>query len=199
MRDILYDAAVEYQKLRGIIYNIVIGRKNKSFKIRLHFPPESFFHLAGLQHLEDITFPSTNKERIYKEILKQRFTIKDIESSVFFKKWFIEERLENFKLLQSMIESNSFYYKINTSKYIQYTSIKADYLCEHIHELNTIYLFIVMARCPKFENECKGCSLFTKHDYDYTNGTAKTTTLLIEKEENNETELIYRNPSYISS
>lgn len=45
------------------------GRKGKSYEIMLHFPPECFFHLSGLQHLTDITFPSKNKERIYKEIL----------------------------------------------------------------------------------------------------------------------------------
>ena len=131
MADILYDAAVEYQKLRGVIYKIVIGRKNQSYDINLHFPPESFFHLAGLQHLKDITFPSTNKERIYKEILSKNFTIDDINTSVFYDKWFVEERLSDFKFLQDMIESNSFYYKINARRYIQYTDIKADYLCEH--------------------------------------------------------------------
>ncbi|MBO5302686.1 MAG: hypothetical protein J6A92_01400 [Lachnospiraceae bacterium] len=48
MPDLLYDAAVEYQKLKSIIYKIVVGRKKQSYNINLHFPPESFFHLAGL-------------------------------------------------------------------------------------------------------------------------------------------------------
>ena len=198
MSDILYDAAVEYQKLRGIIYKIVVGRKNQSYNIMLHFPPESFFHLAGLQHLEDITFPSTNKERIYKEILNKKFTIDNINTSVFYDEWFIEERLNDFKFLQNMIETNSFYYKINARRYIQYTNIKADYLCEHKQDMNTIYLFLVKEKLrPRFKDECRGCSLFTKHDYDYSNGTSKTTTLLIEKNENNNIEVIFRNPSYV--
>ena len=198
MSDILYDAAVEYQKLRGIIYKIVVGRKNQSYNIMLHFPPESFFHLAGLQHLEDIPFPSTNKERIYKEILNKKFTIDNINTSVFYDEWFIEERLNDFKFLQNMIETNSFYYKINARRYIQYTNIKADYLCEHKQDMNTIYLFLVKEKLrPRFKDECRGCSLFTKHDYDYSNGTSKTTTLLIEKNENNNIEVIFRNPSYV--
>lgn len=200
MTDILYEAAIEYQKLKGIKYRIVIGRKGQAYNIMLHFPPESFFHLAGLQHLEDITFPSKNKERIYKEILKKKLTIDDINTSVFYEESYVEERLNDFKFLKDMIETNSFYYKINMKRYIQYTNIKADYLCENKQEADIIYLFLVMEKInPKFENECKGCSLFTKHSYDYSNGTSKTTTLLIEKIEDDVCQEIYRNPNYDSS
>ena len=72
----------------------------------LHFPPESFFHLAGLQHLEDITFPSQNRERIYKEILNKNLTIEDINTSVFYKESYLEERLNDFRFLKDMIETN---------------------------------------------------------------------------------------------
>ena len=83
MADILYDAAIRYKQLENTIYKIVVGRKGKAYTIQLHFPPESFFHLAGLQHLTDITFPSKNKERIYKEILKHKVTLQDIQKSIF--------------------------------------------------------------------------------------------------------------------
>ena len=83
MSDILYDAAIEYKKLERTTYRIIVGRKGYSYPIVLHFPPESFFHLAGLQHLTDLTYPSTNKERIYKEILEKNFTIKDIQKSIY--------------------------------------------------------------------------------------------------------------------
>lgn len=197
MSDILYDAAIEYQKLKKIIYRIVIGRKNKSYTIMLHFPPESFFHLAGLQHLTDITFPSKNKERIYKEILNKKISINDIKKSAFFEKWFIEERLENFYHLEKMLDSNAVTYLINSKRYISYTSIRADYLCERGIEKDIVYLFVVRQQtAPKFENECKGCSFFTKHEDDYTTGTAKTTTLLIEKSVAQNVSEVFRNPAY---
>lgn len=197
MPDILCSAAKEYQKLKNIKYRIVIGRKGKSYNIMLHFPPEAFFHLAGLQHLEDITFPSTNKERIYKEILQGKFTLENIRASVFYEKCFIEERLLDFSLLKEMIESDSLYYMINLQRYIQYTNIKADYLCEYKYEKEIVYLFLVIEKFyPKFKDECKGCSLFTKHGYDYSLGTSKTTILLIERIENDESIIVYKNPSY---
>lgn len=70
MRDLLYEAAIEYKKLEEIKYRIVVGRKGRSYNIVQHFPMESFFYLAGLQHLTDITLPSKNKERIYKDIFE---------------------------------------------------------------------------------------------------------------------------------
>lgn len=200
MADILYDAAIRYKQLENTIYKIVVGRKGKAYTIQLHFPPESFFHLAGLQHLTDITFPSKNKERIYKEILKHNLTLQDIQKSIFFDDYYIEERLNDFMFLEQLLDSNSVTYLINNKRYIQYTKIKSDYLCERNINSDIIYLFIVQERKnPKFENECKGCSLFTKHDINYTYGTSKTTTLLIEKEVQNVTYQIFKNPVYKES
>lgn len=197
MSDILYNAAIEFKKLENTVYRIIVGRKGYAYTITLHFPSESFFHLAGLQHLTDITFPSKNKERIYKEILQKNITIADLKKSTFYEKWFIEERLLCFYYLKEIIESNSIIYLINSKRYITYTQIRADYLCEYVDEYDIIYLFLVIeSHYPKFENECKGCSMFKKHGYDYTIGTSKTTTLLIEKIENGNTEIVFRNPSY---
>ena len=165
MSDILHDAAIEYKKLRNVIYKIIVGRKGNSYSIMLHFPPESFFHLSGLQHLTDLTFPSTNKERIYKEIIKGRITESDIKKSIFYEKWYIEERLLSFPFLEEMIDSNSIIHLINAKRYITNTNIKADYLCEHKICSEVLYLFLVIERYyPKFKNECKGCSFFRKHE-----------------------------------
>ena len=192
MVDKLYKAAIEYQKLKNISYNIILGRKGNLYNIVLYFPEDAFFHLAGLQHLKDITFPSTNKERIYKEILKGNITIDNINRSVFYEQFFIEERLENFEIIQKMIESNMITYLINPKEYVKYSKIKADYLCEYI-DMDITYLFLVK---ESITEKYKGCSLFTKHDMDYTRGAAKTTTLLIGKSENNLSKTIYRSSSY---
>ena len=196
MRDILYDAAVTYDKFKNTFYNIILGRKGKSYTIKLHFPADAFFHLSGLQHLKDLTFPSTNKERIYKEILKRKITIDDIKKSVFYEKWFIEERLNNFTYLEDLLDSNTVRYLINQKQYMRYSDIKADYLCERAILTDIFYLFIVKEMNLRDSNICKGCSLLKKHNTDYTNGTAKTTTLLIEKINNGSTSVIYKNPSF---
>ena len=197
MPDLLYQAAIEYQKLKNTIYKIVLGRKQKSYILMLHFTEESFYHLAGLQHLTDLTFPSKNKERIYKEILRGKITNEMLKKSVFYDKWFIEERLTNLYRLKDMVETNSTTYLINQKLYSQYTKIKADYLCEQNFLNGIFYLFFIIEKnYPKFKNECKASSFFKKHNIDYTKGTSKTTILLIEKIVDGRTLKIYQNPSY---
>lgn len=149
-----------------------------------------------MQHLKDLTFPSTNKERIYKEILKRKITIDDIKKSVFYEKWFIEERLNNFTYLEDLLDSNTVRYLINQKQYMSYSDIKADYLCERTILTDIFYLFIVKENNAIDSNVCKGCSFLRKHRTDYTNGTAKTTTLLIEKNSNGYTSVIYKNPYF---
>lgn len=90
MADILYNAAVKYQDLLNKEYDIVLGRKQKLYKIQLRFTMDSFFHLTGLHHLTDITYSSTNKERIYKDILSGKLTNDTIRKSVFYNKYFLE-------------------------------------------------------------------------------------------------------------
>lgn len=203
MEDILYDAAFEYNKLKDTAYEIILGRKNVSYRLLLCFPPEAFYHLAGLQHLKDITFPSTNKERIFKEILKKKITYKTIQKSIFLDEYYIQERVANLPLLEKILDSNSVTYLINKKEYMKYTTIKADYLFEYKDsDVDIFYLFSVLVRnSSHFKDECKGCSFFKKHETDYTRGTSKTVILMINKilnykKENETIEIRYENPAY---
>lgn len=202
MEDLLYEAAIEYQKLRDVTYDIKIGRKGKAYDILLRFPYESFFHLAGLQHLDDLTFPSTNKERIYKMILEQKITIDFLKKSPNYEKYYIEERLGNLYLIESILENNQITYLINPKEYAKYTSIRAHYLIEHKELVPDIfYLFIKKVLDSEIQNDHRGCSFFKKHDTDFTKGTAKAVLLLMNKiirvsKEETVVEEIYRNPSY---
>ena len=203
MSDILYDAATQYQKLNNITYEIILGRKGKAYRLMLHFPTESFFHLAGLQHLTDITFSSQNKERIFKDILAGKITEKTIKKSVFYKTEYVDERLLYLGTLQTMLESNSIAFLINPKDYMRFTKIKADYLFTYKYPgAEDLYFFSFIERKnQKFKDECKGCSFFKKHSVDFTKGTSKTTTLQINKilnhrkKEETITEL-YKNPTY---
>jgi len=91
-----------------------------------------------------------------------------------------------------------FYNLINAQKMASYSRIKADYLCEGRKENDTLYMFVVEERDKaRVENQCKGCSLFWKHEQDYTLCATKTTTLQIEKTIDGYRRIIYSNPSYI--
>jgi len=204
MTDLLYETALEFEKLTHIGYRILLGRKNKTFELQLRFPKKSFFHLTGLQHLSDINFSSKNKERIYREILRQKITFTDIAKSVFFEEFFINERLFYLKQLENMLDACKLIFLINHQEYIQHTKIYADYLCEYVmtdSPENILYFFLVEDIKSQLDNAYVGCSFFQKHDKDYRQGTSQTKLLLTEKiiNVNTSEEItteIYRNPVY---
>lgn len=119
MSDLLYQAAENYKKLKDITYQIVLGHKRKSYCLMLSFPEESFYHLAGLHHLKDLKFPSTNKCRIFKEIIKEKITLDMIQKSVFYEKRCIEERISHLSLLEAMLDKDSDIYIKSTKKPMQ--------------------------------------------------------------------------------
>ena len=204
LNDILYNSAIKYKNMLNKEYNIVVGRKCKEYKIYLRFTKDTYFHLAGLQHLTDLTFPSKNKERIYKEILQKNITIETLKKSVFYDEYYIEERITNLEKLEEMLDSCQFVFLINHNEYIKYTRIYADYLCEHIlseNEKGKLYFFVVKMRNPSIEDECRGCSFFKKHEKDYRKGTSGTKLLLNQKyiDRDKETEQkieLFRHPNY---
>lgn len=215
MSDILYDAANNFKTLLNIKYHFILGRKGKTYEINLSFAEESFFHLAGLQHLPDITYPSQNKERIYKEILKQNITIDTLQQSCFYKTSGIEDRISNLYRLEAMLDSCQLMFYINPHEYLRYTSIDADYLCEYIDTTNLVittpptttlapdifYFFITKQTYAKSDNEYCGRSFFRKQEIDYKRGTSETKILLSEKITGTDTPTpikkeLYRSPNY---
>ena len=204
MEDILYLAALEYQKLLNVGYHILLGRKCKMYILNLRFKRSDFFHLTGLQHLTDITFPTSNKERIFKEILNKRIGNELIKKSVFYETYRIEERIINLKRLEEMLDSNQFMFLINHKEYLKFTKIYADYLCEYFFPENQnecLYFFIVKVLKPMVQNEVVGCSFFKKHLIDYTVGASETKLLLNRKSigygtENEKIIELYKHPNY---
>lgn len=203
-KNLLHTAAIKYGKLLTIGYHIILGRKGKEFHIQLRFPYDSFFHLIGLQHLTDITYPSTNKERVYKEIIDENLTYGTISKSQYFEKFHIKERIECLYCIEGMLDSCELTFLINPKEYAKYTKIKADFLFEHnvmLEEPATLYLFLIKEAYPKICNECKGCSFFKKHEIDFRRGASQTTILLVEKYNNVDTanqecKILFRNPVY---
>ena len=183
MTDILYEMACLYSSWKDITYKIVLGRKQKTYELMLHFPAKSFFHLAGLQHLTDLDFGTKSKAFIFKKIL--------------------ENRIANLGLIPDIIELGKAKYLINRNVYKNYTTIKADYLMEYNIEQRIFYLFsLIVQNNPDFANECVCCSFFQKEKVDFTKGTISTKVLLLKKiihmgKENEMCQTVYMNPVYV--
>lgn len=203
MTDILYEMACLYSSWKDITYKIVLGRKQKTYELMLHFPAKSFFHLAGLQHLTDLDFGTKSKAFIFKKILDREITILDLQKSVFYEEWNIKNRIANLGLIPDIIELGKAKYLINRNVYKNYTTIKADYLMEYNIEQRIFYLFsLIVQNNPDFANECVCCSFFQKEKVDFTKGTISTKVLLLKKiihmgKENEMCQTVYMNPVYV--
>lgn len=193
-----------YSSWKDITYKIILGRKQKTYELMLHFPAKSFFHIAGLQHLTDLDFGTKSKAFIFKKILDKEITISDLQESVFYEEWNIENRIANIGLILDMIELGKAKYLINRNVYKAYTKIKADYLMEYDIDQCIFYLFsLIVQNNPDFANECVCCSFFRKERVDFTKGSISTKVLLIEKilyrgKENEMRQTVYKNPVYVT-
>lgn len=192
--DLLYKNAIKFRSLKNIGYNIIVGRKKKAYMINLRFPKASFFHLAGMQHLTDIKYGTTNKERIFENILSGDIKMENIQKSEFFEEYFIRERLENLLNLEHILDNGKLIFQINKNKYIQFSTIKADFLLRY--EVDIILDFFTVKN-DIYQNYV-GCSFFKEHTLNYTQGTSKSTLLKNVKINNDSDEeiVLYQNPNY---
>lgn len=103
MYDELKNSALDFKNLLKKRYYIVLGHKNNNIKINIMFNETNFFHLAGLHKLKDIDIDNHNKYAIFRDILNNKFTIKDISKSCYFYK--IENRFTDLKNLEKYLDN----------------------------------------------------------------------------------------------
>lgn len=95
-------SALKYSELLGYEYIVVLGRKEKTRKIRIIFSEDNWFHICGLHKLEDIAFPVRHKD-IFNSVLKSIdnnnpqetiYTYDHISKSLFFEGNHVDARLD---------------------------------------------------------------------------------------------------------
>ena len=173
MRNV-FDCVTAFLPLLNTEYEIVLGRKGVAVTLRITFDKKDCFHLMGLQYLSDR--PELNRDRgtIFDEIVAEKITMKQIESSDFYKK--IEERVHFLPLLQKMLDSNDTVFKYN-QKANAYSLIDADYLMKNNMENRNLYLFLSHRRGEYYF--CR--SFFPETKKDYTKNQASWTLLFKKK------------------
>ena len=189
--DILYKAASLFKELLDTEYVFVLGKKNTKTTIHLLFYDTNFYHLAGLQHLQDIAYLRKNRTVIFNKILEQQIKVEDIQKSRFYKT--IERRIEALSFLQSFLDSNETIFKYN-KQLNSFSLIDADYMLENISEEQTVYTFL-----SKHPNDTFFCrSFFPKEKRDYSAGLERWTLLFkkkINKSANTE-EILFRHKNF---
>lgn len=84
MGDILKSARA-YEKLLDVEYQFILGRKNKQIYFSVFFNEYQFYHLAGLQYLEDrATLLYGDRKKLFYLILAEQIKGSQISSSEFY-------------------------------------------------------------------------------------------------------------------
>ena len=114
--DLLLSAAQTWRVLLDSEYNLIYGKKKKLYTVRLVFSPEDFYHNAGFQHLDDITFSHiTSHPKTLDSVLSGTITQEMIQKSQNYLS-FVEPRLKAIVYLQNLLESDFRTYMFNARK-----------------------------------------------------------------------------------
>ncbi len=105
----LYQATQKFNKLLGIKYEIMLGKKGNTILFELSFSKNDFYHLAGLHYLTDIRDLKNDRAKIFDKLLTDFDFSKKIIKSDFYDK--IQERVNHLANLESIIDSNKTIFK----------------------------------------------------------------------------------------
>ena len=82
--DKLLECAVAYKNLFDVTYDLKLGSKNKLVELSLYFAKENFYHLIGLEKLNDIQKVRGNPNKIFDKIIQIQF---DFDISFMYNKY----------------------------------------------------------------------------------------------------------------
>ena len=156
----LYQAAQKFNKLLGIKYEIMLGKKGNTILFELSFSKNDFYHLAGLHYLTDIRNLKNDRAKIFDKLLADfDFSEKIIKSDFYGK---IQERINHLANFESIIDSNKTIFKYNETER-PFSKIKADFLLKNKEEYENLFLFLAYRN----ESECFCRSFFPDNRVDY--------------------------------
>lgn len=184
-----------YKKILGFSYHFVIGRKNKTVDINLSFSKKDFFHLSGLQYLNDIRELNNDREKIFNKIERDTEFLNLILSSVNYFK--IKERISLIENLESFLDSNKTIFKFNNRTNL-FSLIDADYILKNSDTTKNMYVFISKDSTAADTYFCRSAFSRNKSEKDYAVGHTSYTLLYKEKIDliTNERQVLYTHPSY---
>lgn len=159
--DILGKAVTAFNRLLGIKYEIILGKKGKTTVFSVSFEKHEFYHIAGLQYLTDIRDLKTDRAVLFDRIIKDDVFRQKILNSCFIEK--ITERINQLINLEAFIDSNDTIFKY-AEKANPYSKIRADFLLMNKNIKFNLFLFLSY----KQDSVCFCRSFFSDDRIDYS-------------------------------
>jgi len=160
--DQIYQSAKVFEKLFAIEYDLKLSCNKKLVEFRLDFRKEDFFHLVGLQYLEDLDI-SKNPSNVFDNILNKNITDESLSNSNFYlfvdeNYVVVKERISGFQFIEDCLDSKSIVFKYIKNKNA-YSRIRAEFMIEVIVNSITYYVFFIKRNT---DNNYRLCSFFEK-------------------------------------
>lgn len=111
-------AALSFKKLLNIEYKIIVGKKGRLTEFLIEFKKENFFHLTGLQKLDDIIYPTENKEKIFDLIIEGQITEDFISKSSKFQKINSERIIPFINIEQIKLKARLYCWKYGDGSFV---------------------------------------------------------------------------------
>ena len=174
---------IAFNHLLNIQYKIILGRKGKLTEFIITFDKKDFHHLVGLHKLTDLPYLKKDRGVIFDQVMDEKITIEMICKSPFFerniemKKYGISKRIDFFKYIEAILDSNNLIFKYNKGN-TNGSNIDAEYLFENKDYENILYIFI--DKCTNSQHRfCR--SFFPKDEKDYSKNQTRMTLVYKEK------------------
>lgn len=175
--DLLYEAAVAWNKLLQYRYEIICGKSNRLYPIVLDFAANEFYHLAGFPHAKDIVLPiRVSQPKMLSKVLDLKITEPMLVKSSNYEK-IIKRKLIAIIQLEQLLNRPCQVYMYNPRKLPFYTDIKGKYLLVDA-QTQVVFLF---ADTESGRLTCFSRSAFVMDDRDFRTNQTKLTVLQIKR------------------
>lgn len=170
LNNAIQQAAINFQNLLPLVYDLVISRKGKAVLLSIQFLPEHFYHLCGFQHFTMNTYLRTApKLRVYQDILNGKIDTHGIVKQAL--DVGAAQRIECVSLLESYLDADELVLRWDYHQK-HFSRIRADYLMDVKQLQPACYIFLERDKSGMYY--CK--SMFPSADDvsgEYTKGLSK--------------------------
>lgn len=197
--DVIYDAAAKFAVLEQTEYRFVVSQRRKLQTLQLNFTDTDFFHMAGLQYLDDIVIARDRRKTLNEIIVKHSITDSVLEKSSFYStrdtKKDVKSRIEELRFLEEYLDTDNYIRIFNLRNQNQISSvIKADYIIESRFRNCKEVVYIFLRRREEDEEHFCVVSFFKKGEVFY--GGDKMYWMEKVKITNGVENVLYRHNSY---
>lgn len=172
------------------VYTFTIGRKKKNKKLVIDFTNSEFFHLAGIQHINDVEFPTPKTEDNFL-LIRDDITFQE---KILASKQYpnIIERITHLEHLDWLLMKPDDTVVWEQSRANFKTDLRTDYLFSRTHD--SLYDFFGIKKIA--DGSYKGNTFFVETSKKYINGQTKWTVLKIERSTENSSETLFVHPRF---